>query len=116
MAVAQLYTTLDVSLISEQSVLDIVNAITQDMTTNGYQTLEELGTSAWNGGNVAQAIAYYEKSLEVKPDNPGAMYLLGRAYQQSGNAEQANLWFGKLLQEYPDSRQAGQARSAMGES
>ncbi len=114
MTTVQLYTTLDISLISDQSVLDIVNAITQEMTTNGYQALEELGTSAWNGGNLEQAVAYYEKSLEIKPDNPGVMYLLGRVYQQMENEEQASLWFGKLIEEYPDSRQAGQARTAMG--
>lgn len=114
MNVAQLYTALDPSLITEPSLQDIINTINQDMTTNGYRTLEELGTNAWNGGNVDQAIAYYEKSLQVKPDNLSAMYLLGRAYQDKGNIEQANQWFNKIVDEYPDSRQAEQARNARG--
>ena len=114
MTVAQLYTSLDSSLITEQSISEIIRTITLDMTTNGYQLLEELGTSSWNGGNLAQAIAYYEKSLEVNPNNPSAMYLLARAYQQMGNTEQANSWFGKIIDEYPDSSQAAQAKEARG--
>lgn len=114
MTVAQLYTSLDPTLISERSVLDIIDEVTQDMTTNGFQVLEELGTSSWNGGNVRQAIAYYEKSLEVKPDNTGAMYLLGRAYQQTGDTDNANLWFGKIIDEFPESEQVEQARAARG--
>lgn len=114
MTVAQLYTSLDSSLITERSVLDIINTVTLDMTTNGYQILEELGTSSWNGGNLRQAIAYYEKSLEVKPDSTGTMYLLGRAYQQSGDTDQANQWFGKIIDEYPECEQVEQARAARG--
>ncbi len=114
MTVAQLYTSLDSSLITEPSILQIIMAVTQDMTTNGFQTLEDLGTSSWNGGNLAQAITYYEKSLEVNPNNPSAMYLLGRAYQQTGNTEQANSWFGKIIDEFPDSNQADQAKEARG--
>ena len=64
--------------------------------------------------NVRQAIAYYEKSLEVKPDNTGAMYLLGRAYQQTGDTDNANLWFGKIIDEFPDSEQVEQAKEARG--
>ncbi|MDO5350400.1 MAG: tetratricopeptide repeat protein [Lachnospiraceae bacterium] len=114
MTIAQLYTTLDASLITDSSVLEIVNAITQDMTTNGYQTLEDLGTASWNGGNLEGAVPYYEKSLEVKPDNTAAMYLLGRVYQELGNTEQANQWFGTIIDQYPESSQAEQAREARG--
>lgn len=114
MTVAQLYTSLDPSLIQEPNVLAVVQAVGADMTTNGYQLLEELGTSSWNGGNIQQAIAYYQKSLEVNPDNPSAMYLLGRAYQQQQDTEQANQWFGKIIDEYPDSEQAEQAKTARG--
>ncbi|MDO5417080.1 MAG: tetratricopeptide repeat protein [Lachnospiraceae bacterium] len=114
MEAARLYTTLDASIITDQTVLEIVNSITAEMTTSGYQTLEELGTTAWNGGNLEEAAAYYEKSLELKPDNTAAMYLLGRAYQQLGNTESANAWFGKIIDEFPESEQAEPARTARG--
>ena len=91
-----------------------MNQITEEMTTEGYQRLEELGTSAWNGGNLDAAIQYYEKSLQLVPDNTAVMYLLGRAYQQQGNTDMANQWFTTIIDQYPDSEQAEQAREARG--
>lgn len=111
---AQLFSMLDASLITDPDILTIVNAVSEDMTTNGYQTLQSLGTSSWNAGRIDDAIQYYEKSIQVKPDNTSAMYLLGRIYQDQGNMEQANVWFGKILDEYPESSQAQQAREARG--
>lgn len=114
MTVAQLYAALDTSLIQDEGVVQVINAVTQDMMSTGYQILEDLGTSSWNGGKLNDAVQYYEKSLQLKPDNPAAMYLLGRVHQQLGNDEQANLWLGKVIDEYPNSRQAEQARTARG--
>lgn len=111
---AQLFSMLDASLITDEDVLAIVNAIAEDMTTNGYQTLQNLGTAAWNTGRLDDAIQYYEKSIQVKPDNTSAMFLLGRLYQDQENTEQANFWFGKILDEFPESSQAERAREARG--
>lgn len=111
---AQMFSMLDASLITDEDVLAIVNAISEDMTTNGYQTLQSLGTSSWNAGRINDAIQYYEKSIQVKPDNTSAMYLLGRIYQDQGDMDQANYWFNKILDEFPESSQAEQAREARG--
>ncbi len=50
----------------------------------------------------------------MKPDNTSAMYLLGRIYQELGNTDLADQWFGKIITEYPESEQAEQARTARG--
>ena len=42
------------------------------------------------------------------------MYLLGRIYQDQEDMEKANYWFGKILDEFPESSQAQQAREARG--
>lgn len=111
---AQMFSMLDASLITDEDVLAIVHAISEDMTTNGYQTLQSLGTSSWNAGRINDAIQYYEKSIQVKPDNTSAMYLLGRIYQDQEDMDQANYWFSKILDEFPESSQAEQAREARG--
>lgn len=112
--VAQMFSMLDASLIEDEDVRTIVNAVTDEMMTDGYQTLQNLGTSAWNTGRINDAIQYYEKSIQVKPDNTSAMYLLGRIYQDQEDTDQANYWFSKILDEFPESRQAEQAREARG--
>ena len=115
MSVAKLYVDLDTSLITDQSVLEIANAVTADMQTTGYQTLEDLGTAAWNSGQKEQAMEYYQKSLEINPDNPSATYLLGRLYQDKGDTENARQCFSRIITSFPESAQASQAASAMGE-
>ncbi len=111
---AQLYVSLDVSLITSESVLAIVGQITESMTAEGYQILEELGTSAWNGGDLEAAAQYYTASLQLVPDNTEVMYLLGRLYQQQGDTDTANAWFTMIIDQYPDSSEAEQAKEARG--
>lgn len=112
-SVAKLYVNLDTSLITDESVLEIAETVTADMQSRGYQTLEDLGTSAWNSGQEEEAIAYYQKSLEIKPDNPSATYLLGRLYQNQGDTDKAREYFSKIITSFPNSPQASQATSAM---
>ena len=113
LSVARLYVNLDTSLIEDESVLAIADAVRTDMETSGYQTLEDLGTTAWNGGRPEEAMEYYQKSLEVQPNNPSATYLLGRLYQNQGNEDAAREYFTKILTEFPESDQADQAENAL---
>ena len=115
MSVAKLYVDLDTSLITDEGVLEIANAVTADMQTTGYQTLEDLGTAAWNAGKKEEAMEYYKKSLEINPENPSATYLLGRLYQNAGDTENARQCFSRIITVFPESEQASQAASAMGE-
>lgn len=112
--VADMYSNLNPEYFTNEDVRTIVDAITSEMTTNGYQTLQQIGTDSWNTGNLNRAEQYYEKSIQVKPDNTSAMYLLGRLYQDQGKSEQAEAWFTKIIEEFPESSQAQQARSARG--
>lgn len=112
--VADMYSNLNPEYFTNEDVRTIVDAITSEMTTNGYQTLQQMGTDSWNTGNLNRAEQYYEKSIQVKPDNTSAMYLLGRLYQDQGKSEQAEAWFTKIIDEFPESSQAQQARSARG--
>ncbi|MFR1831957.1 MAG: tetratricopeptide repeat protein [Lachnospiraceae bacterium] len=113
MSVAKLYVDLDPSLIVDESVLEIANAVAADMQTKGYQTLEDLGTAAWNSGQKDQAMEYYQKSLEINPNNPSATYLLGRLYQDRGDTENARQCFSRIITSFPESPQASQAANAM---
>lgn len=115
LTVAQLYVGLDPSLIVDENVLAVVNAVKADMESSGYQVLEELGTTAWNAGQKDEAIAYYQKSLEVQPNNPSATYLLGRLYQSEGETEMARQYFTQILTEFPESSQAEAATEALAE-
>lgn len=113
LSVARLYVDLDTSLITDESILAIADAVKTDMETNGYQLLENLGTQAWNAGRQDEAAEYYQKSLEVQPNNPSATYLLGRLYQSQGNSDLAREYFTRIITEFPESDQASQAENAL---
>lgn len=114
MTAVSLYASLDTEAITEPSVKAIVDDVTADMTTNGYQILENLGTEAWNAGNKTQAEEYYQKSLAIKPDNPAVMFLLGRLYQGSQREEEANELYNQIMTNYPDSEEAQKVIEARG--
>ena len=68
----------------------------------------------WNAGNTTQAMEYYQASLKIKPDNPEAMYYVGRLYQNAGDTENANAMFDQVVGLYPDSEYAAKAQNARG--
>ena len=67
--------------------------IQKDMSENGYTLLMNLGDEALAAGDVAGAADYYQKSLQIKGDNPEVIYKLGMAYVTAGDQETATQYF-----------------------
>ena len=112
---ALLYVELDLSVLNDGAVNDTVAWIQQDMEANGAQLLEQMGDEAFaQEGGAAQAAEYYQKSLLIQKDNPGALFKLGNAFQAQGNTEQANQYYGEVIMNYPDSEYAEQAKAQRG--
>mgnify|MGYP003377692483 CR=1 FL=1 len=109
---AKLFAESSFDLIEE--ILSIVESIRQDMSQNVYQTLVERGLQLWNAGDKTQAMEFFQASLKIKPDNPEAIYYVGRLYQDAGDTDNANTMFDKVVNEYADSEYAERARSARG--
>ena len=63
---------------------------------------------------MTQAMEFFQASLKIKPDNPEAIYYVGRLYQDAGDTDNANTMFDKVVNEYADSEYAERARSARG--
>lgn len=108
------YADSDFSLITDESIQAIAADIQADMTNNVYQVLVTRGTELWNGGDTEQAMTYYQASLRIHPDNPEAMFYVGRLYQNAGDTENANAMFDQIVGNYPDSEYASRAQSARG--
>ena len=90
---AKSFADADFSLITDEAVQAIVNDVRADMTANVYQVLVTRGTELWNAGNTSEAMEYYQASLKIKPDNPEAMFYVGRLYQIAGDTDNANAMF-----------------------
>lgn len=111
---AKTFADTDFSLITDEGIQAIVASIREDMTTNTYELLVTKGTQLWNGGDTAQAMEYYQASLKIKPDNPEALFLVGRLYQIAGDTARANAMFDQVAGNYPDSEYAAKAQNARG--
>lgn len=112
--VVQLYAQWNPAQITEEALQPVIQAVHQDMAENGYQVLAEMGDKARENGNNEQAIAYYEKSLAIKGDNPQVIYNEALAYGAMEQPDKANELFGQIIMNYGDSEVAEQAREQRG--
>ena len=86
-------------MIEDENIQAIVENIRQDMTANIYQSLVDRGLQLWNAGNKTEAMDYFQASLTIKPDNPEALFYVGRD---------------KVVNEFPDSEYVDRAKNARG--
>ncbi len=110
----QLYSDLDGTQITDGPMQAIIGEIREDMEESGYQVLADLGSRARDEGDPDQAIAWYQKSLAIRPDNPQVLYDMAMVYQGKGEDDTANELFGQIIMSDPDSELAQQARTARG--
>ena len=62
-----------------------------------FDTLAKLGNLYYDSQAYPQAIGYYEKALDVQPNNPDVRTDLGTAYWYTGDADKAIASFDKAL-------------------
>lgn len=113
-AAAKAFAGASFDLIEDSNIQAIVENIRQDMSANIYQNLVDHGLQVWNVGNKSEAMDYFQASLTIRPDNPEAIYYVGRLYQDAGDMDNANTMFDKVVNEFPDSEFVGRARTARG--
>ena len=103
---AVLYTSMDMSVLTDGVLNQTVAWIQQDMSENGWKTLLSMGDEAMSqesGAGASQAIDYYNRSLQIHPGNAEVIYKLGLAYEAAGDKDKANEYFGEIIMNYPDS-------------
>jgi len=70
-------------------------------TSNNYIAHYSLGKALFEQGNVDEAIAQYQKALQIKPDYADVHETLGNALLQKGNADEAITQYQAALQINP---------------
>ena len=65
--------------------------------------LHNAGICSMRAGDMAGAEAYFQRSFQIDPRNPVAMYHLGEIYLKRGDLERARFMSQRLLQSYPAS-------------
>lgn len=114
---AVLYTSMDMSVLTDGVLNETVAWIQQDMSENGWKTLLSMGDEAMSqesGAGASQAIDYYNRSLQIRPGNAEVIYKLGLAYEAAGDKDKANEYFGEIIMNYPDSEFAEDSKVRRG--
>ncbi len=108
------YTSIDRSLVTAEPLLGQMQSVDRIMLNDAFNQLVDNGTDNWNGGNYSQAEYYYKLALEIKSDDPEAMYLLARLYQSQERIAEANELFDRIVGEHPESPYSQRAVDARG--
>ncbi len=110
----ELYTELNPELIEDEGMQAIITEIRQDMEERGYQVLADLAGQARDAGDTDQALMYYQKSLDIKADNPQVIYDMAMVYHDREEEDKANELFGQVILNYPDTELAEKAKEVRG--
>lgn len=110
----KLYAQWQPELIEDASMQELAAEIKADMDENGYQVLAQLGNDARDAGDTLGALDYYQKSLNIKGDNPQVLLDMAGVYQTAGEEEMAKELWGRVIMEFPDTDQAAVAKEARG--
>ena len=109
-----LYVDTDWSVLNDGVLNETVAWIQKDMSENGYTFLMELGDTSLAAGDAAKAVEYYQKSLQIKADNPEVIYKIGMAYVTAGDQETATQYFTDIIMNYPNSDYVDDAKTQRG--
>ena len=93
--VATVYADMDLGLITDPDTAAVAAEIAAYMETEGYQVLADMGNEARDAGNQDTALDLYQKSLNIKGDNPQVIYDMALIYQAKEERDKANELFGQ---------------------
>ena len=112
--VATVYADMDLGLITDPDTAAVAAEITAYMETEGYQVLADMGNEARDAGNQDTALDLYQKSLNIKGDNPQVIYDMALIYQAKEERDKANELFGQVIMNFSSSELAALAKEARG--
>ena len=106
---------LDVSGVENETVKSIITLIQSEDAHNASAEMFEKGRVSYNIGNYDEALNYLTEAINLNSDNYDAIYFLGRLYHKQGNSKKAESYYRKVINNYPDSPRASEAKSRLSE-
>ena len=100
---------IDSSLLSENG-MDIYNRIYPDIKTKLFAVLKESGMQAYDNKDYAAAVVKLEQARKISEDDYDVLRTLAHAYRDSEDAANADAIFNLIIEKYPDSSKADEAR------
>jgi type IV pilus assembly protein PilF len=86
-----------------ESIAQFQAALRDPLYPTPARPLHNAGICSMRAGDAAGAEAYFQRSFQIDPRNPVAMYHLGEIYLKRGDVDRARFMSQRLLQSYPAS-------------
>ena len=93
--------------VDAKSMYDVIMGSIGDTVKSGYKTA---GTSAFENGDYAGAIENLQKASEIGEPDFTVMFYMAQAYQNSGDNENAAVWYQKIIDTFPGTSYASDAQ------
>ena len=86
------------------------DSIMGDIGATMQAQYKEEGISSYEAGDYDSAISSLEKALAISESDSDTMYFCARAYDRKGDTEHANQWYQKIIDNFPGTNAASDAR------
>ncbi|MFW5645922.1 MAG: tetratricopeptide repeat protein [Acetivibrio ethanolgignens] len=94
---------------------NIYNTIKGESFEAAAEELAEEGRVIYNQGKYDEALEKLQDALKLDPANVKAIYFTGRVYHRQGDKEKAAEYYNKVINDYPDSERAAEAKRRLSE-
>lgn len=102
----------DAKLLSVEA-KSIYDNVMGEVGANVKQKYINQGMEAVGSGDYDNAVASLEKAMDIGGQDSNVMFQLAQAYEGKGDIENANKWYQKIIEEFPGSEDAINAKDYM---
>ncbi len=110
----KLYIDMDMTKITSETLLPILEEIVADMTANAPAVLETLAAESNAAGDSDTALKYYEEYMKIDDRNPQIIFNMAMIYKAKGDEETSDRLFGQVIMNFEDSELAEKAKEERG--
>ena len=96
----------NIDIIKDDDLKDEIVKIKNGKSTKDVEKLFNMGNAYDDEGNYDKAIEYYQKTIELKPDNTEVYNNMGIAYNHKGSYDKAIEYYEKAIELNPDLSEA----------
>lgn len=106
----------DMTKIDRKAAVELYDLMKQNTFTDAAASIYEQGHSLYSTRKYVEAIEVLEQVVEINDEKvPDALYFIGRSYQMLSDNENAVKYYNQVIEEYPDTSRASQAKSKLNE-
>lgn len=100
----------DTAVINSEDFKKVYEEIEEAAAQEATRTLYEQGYNRYRNGDYQTAIEVLAKAYEIGKEDAGVIYYLGRSYQRSGDSETGKKYLQEVIDKYPNTQYASQAK------